>query len=286
VEFEVASVKSAPPPEHGRGSGPMGFRGGPGTADPTRFTVDNYPLVMLIMRAYNVNRYQLSGFVFTPERFDITAKIPEGTTKEQFRLMLQNLLAERFKLKLHHETKELPVYELSVGKNGPTFKEHQGEAPLASMDNTRGPNPKDKDGYPMAPPGVWAALIGRGGFRGRFSGVAVTMPDFAGDLWSPLGRTVVDATGLKGKYDFVLTWSTDLMPPEAPPGAPPGGGAAGSAGPPPPPPPPSNDLLMDDMVREALMSSIQKQLGLRLEPKKGPVDTLVIDHLEKVPSEN
>src|SRR3954451_10262547 len=111
--FEVASVKPAPPQ-----SGHMfriGMSGGPGTPDPGRINFENVSLKNVIMRAYNVKGYQISGPSWLDsERFDITAKVPAGATKEQFQLMLQNLLAERFKLQLHRESKQMPVYALVV----------------------------------------------------------------------------------------------------------------------------------------------------------------------------
>src|ERR1039457_5492305 len=98
--------------------------GGPGTPDPGQLTYTNVSLKNILTNAYNVKGYQLSGPKWLDsERFDITAKIPMGATKEQFQLMLQNLLAERFKLTLHHETKELPMYALVVGKGGSKLKE-------------------------------------------------------------------------------------------------------------------------------------------------------------------
>src|ERR1039457_7369094 len=120
--FEVASVKPAEPQ-------PMGqmrimMSGGPGTPDPGQLTYSNASLKDILINAYGVKGYQISGPKWLDsERFDIVAKIPMGATKEQFRLMLQNLLAERFKLTLHHETKELPMYALVVGKGGHKLKE-------------------------------------------------------------------------------------------------------------------------------------------------------------------
>ena len=120
--FEVASVKPAEP-QTGMGIRVM-MRGGPGSADPGQITYSNVSLKNVLTIAYAVKGYQISGPKWLDsERFDIVAKIAKGATKEQFQLMLQNLLAERFKLTLHHETKELPMYALVVGKGGPKLKE-------------------------------------------------------------------------------------------------------------------------------------------------------------------
>src|SRR5947209_8710373 len=161
--FEVASIKPAPPP-----SDPhkfmVGMRGGPGTPDPGQITYSNVTIRNVLMNAYDVKEFQISGPAWlNNERYDITAKVPPGTTKEQFKLMLQNLLAERFKVTLHHETKDLPMFALVVAKGGSKLKESAplpppptdggpGEAP-----NSYGAAPKttfNKDGMPQLPAGT------------------------------------------------------------------------------------------------------------------------------------
>jgi uncharacterized protein (TIGR03435 family) len=116
--FEVASIKP---------SGPHSIRGsegGPGSSDPGLYRFGLASLLDLIMVAYHVRVFQVSSA--TPldrENFDLIAKIPEGATRQQFRTMLQNFLAERFHLKLHIQSKEFPAYELVVAKTGPKLKE-------------------------------------------------------------------------------------------------------------------------------------------------------------------
>jgi uncharacterized protein (TIGR03435 family) len=92
------------------------MKGGPGTGDPGRVSIENYPLESLILEAYDIRTFQITGpdwlignFGPTAARFDVTATIPPGATREQFRQMLQDLLAKRFKLAIHHEMKEMPV---------------------------------------------------------------------------------------------------------------------------------------------------------------------------------
>ncbi len=268
LEFEVASVKPAPPFENGRMR--MGFRGGPGTPDPTRLTIDNYPMLLLIMRAYDVSPFQVTGSVQASERFTITAKVPEGATKEQFRQMLQNLLADRFKLKLHREIKELPIYELVVAKNGPKFKEHDGEPPKEDLNAPAGMR-RDKDGRPTPPPNSWTMEISQSGTaRGRHNAVAEAIEDFVKGLSRSFGRLVVDATGLKGRYDFLLEWTPELTGAES---------AVAAAREP-------VASAPDPDIRPTLMGAIQQQLGLKLESKKGPVEILVIESFNKVPTEN
>ena len=139
LEFEVASIKPSPLPA--RGVIRIGPQGGPGSGDPGRVTYTFSTIRDLMVDAYSVKRYQISGGPkwLDSERFDIVAKVPVGATKEQVKVMLQNLLAERFKLTLHRETKELPVYALVVGAKGPKLKDSTvTDAPPASDSQPRG----------------------------------------------------------------------------------------------------------------------------------------------------
>jgi uncharacterized protein (TIGR03435 family) len=262
LEFEVASIKPAPPLD-GQGFS-AGMRGGPGTGDPTRITIQNFNVFLLVSRAYDLKFFQVAGAdINDAERFNITAKVPEGATKADLRLMLQNLLADRFKLKFHRETRELPIYELVLGKNGPKFKESAGSAPDYSDPATQVPRPKkdlDRDGYPLPPPGVISFQSVNGVARARFNAAGESMQDFILMLSNSLGRPVVDGTGLTAKYDFLLSWA---------------------------PEPPNGPIpVASDDSGPSMMTAVQEQLGLKLESKKGPVEMLVIEHYEKKPSEN
>lgn len=297
--FDVASVKPAPPPAPGRFRVMMS--GGPGSADPGQLTYTNVTLKNVLMNAYGVKGYQISGPSWLDsERYDIAAKIPKGATKEQFMLMLQNLLAERFKLTLHREKKDLPMYALVVGKNGPKMKESvEGAVPADGPGPLPPPPPPPggplgnaaggriamgSDGFPKLPPGA-----GRGGImmmmmNGRFRMTAngQSMSGLTEMLGNQLGRPVVDMTGLTAKYDFTL----DFAPEEGQRMM----GPMGAMPPPPPPPPGEGGAPVpgapDGQSGPSLFTAVQEQLGLKLDSKKGPVDLLVIDHLEKVPTEN
>jgi hypothetical protein len=155
--FEVASVKPAAPITGNRIMVMM--RGGPGTPDPGQITYTNVSLQNVLINAYGVKGFQISGPGWLDsERYDIVAKVPRGATKEQFMGMLQNLLAERFKLTLHREKKDLPMYALVVGKNGPKLKESvDGPAPkeggpVDGPATTMGRVTMGKDGFPAMPP--------------------------------------------------------------------------------------------------------------------------------------
>jgi uncharacterized protein (TIGR03435 family) len=253
--FEVASVKPAPPDPMDSHSGWM--KGGPGSADPTHFTSTNMSLATLLMRAFGIKRFQLSGPSWLDtEYYNVAANIPEGATPEQFQLMLQNLLVERFKLTLHHQEKEMPIYELVVGKSGPKLKEAgakdaRPEAAPAPPVGAAGYG-KDRDGYPVFQPGETGTKVADSHARMHYA--PMTMEQLAVELSGHVGRTVKDATGLEGRYDISLRWVPE-RPPEDPSGP-------------------------------TLFSAIQDQLGLKLDAKKGSVDTLVLDHVERVPAEN
>jgi uncharacterized protein (TIGR03435 family) len=251
-QFEVASVKPSPPPASGR-SAAIVVRGGPGSSDPALARFDNIDLFSLVTMAYGIGRYQLSGPEWlSTARFDINARIPQGATRDQYRLMLQNLLAERFKLALHHETKEIPIYELVVAKNGSKLK----ESPVDPYSPDAGLQPPTRWSSP--PPG--AANAG-----GVIPHTKRPIEWLLAMLSGLLGQPVTDATGLKGEYDIQLRWSgTGLQPPVA--SDTPGAAAADSG--------------------LTLFEAVQEQLGLKLVQKKAPFDVLVIDHIEKVPTEN
>jgi uncharacterized protein (TIGR03435 family) len=263
LEFEVASIKPSPP---SGGPRTVSRKGGPGTGDPTRVVIQNYALESLILDAYEIQTYQLAGpdwligaFGPTALRFDVDAKVPEGTTKEQFQQMFQNLLADRFELALHHETREMPVYDLVIAKSGPKLTpspQTPAPAPPAPDDSSR-PSSAPRmtlgsDGYPVLGPGDSMAIMGG---RGRMRGANETMARFAGWLSAQFHRPVNNATGLTGEYDFILSWEFNED-------------AASASGEP------------------TLPEALQLQLGLRLESKKGPADILVIDHIERSPTEN
>jgi len=250
-QFEVASVKLSQ-----LGSGPfrMGSRGGPGTKDPGLFTCENCGIPMLIRQAFELQDYQLSDQVWMRSaRFNVSAKIPESATREQFHLMLRNLLTERFNLKFHYEKKEMEAYQLAAAKNGPKMKESAtalDSAPLSSEFKM------DADGFPILPISRELALMRTADGHTTMRQAETTMEEFAIILTQQLGRPVTDATGLKGKYDFTLKWIEQKA-----------GAPADDTGP--------------DLFR-----ALQAQLGLKLESKKSPVEVFVIDHIEKTPTEN
>jgi uncharacterized protein (TIGR03435 family) len=261
--FEAVSIKPSPPP--GR-SMMQGTRGGPGTRDPGLFTTENFSVSNLLQMAYSVDWYRISGPEWMKDaRFNIAARVPAGATQQQLRLMLQTMLVERFGLKVHHESKEAPGYALVAAKNGPRFTPSSKATTAAddgqSLPDTPpaiGPPTLDKDGFPIIPAG--SRVSARGGPDGRRTQKFdnESMEEFAHTLSENVGRPVKDATGLKGEYDFTLRWVADQAGREA-----------------------------DDVApRPTIFEALQQQLGLKLEPAKTQIDVLVIDHIEKTPTEN
>jgi uncharacterized protein (TIGR03435 family) len=256
TQFEVASIKPAPP---GLLNG--GMSGGPGTKDPSLFTCENVDLASLVVVAFDIRWLQFSGpawMRFT--RFNISAKIPEGTTKEQFKLMQQNLLLERFKMTFHHEQRELQTYNLVVAKGGPKLKESPGTPlPGDSSDYKPPPGPvkKDEDGFPVIPdedPRPMMSAIDGPRWVQRFG--RRTMEQLAHYVETLVDRPVNDATGLTANYDFTLKWINN------------------------------RGRRSDDDNGPTIFEALQSQLGLKLEPAKAMIDVLVIDHIEKAPTEN
>jgi uncharacterized protein (TIGR03435 family) len=219
--FEVASVR---PTQHGRTLDGWSHS----SADipsPGRFVAENSSLDELIRFAYQVKDYQVSGPIWLnddAECFDISAKTATETSTAQIRAMVQTTLAERLKLALHCETRELPVYALLPSKRGPKL------------------NP--------------AAGNGRSSTRsagGNVTATNVSMAEFAYQLSRWLKRPVFDQTQIPGIFDFALQYDE-----------------------------------RETGERPSLFTALEEQLGLRLAPTKGPVEILVIDHVEKMPTDN
>jgi uncharacterized protein (TIGR03435 family) len=294
--FDAASVKLADPAVRPSSTG------GPGTIDPGRIRFRRIPMLVLLTQAFGVRNDQISApawarNVMDGPFYEIEATMPPGTTKEQFQSMLQNLLAERFHLVFHHETRNFPGYELVVAKGGPKLKEvipdPQANAAAATQHPTFG-----KDGSIVLPPGpqTWQSASS-GGQRVQYQersmaelavglGAYVSQErgaDFMADATLPRAR-VVDKTGLTGKYDFTLEFSClgcrgAPIPANLPVLA--AARAQAEASPTPAASEPEGGGLPGIFV------AIEKQLGLKLEKVKDvPVDVIVIDRVDKVPIEN
>src|SRR5580692_9927503 len=148
--FEVASIKPSPPGDLDQMF--VGSRGGPGTEDPGLYVCENCGVSFLLREAFDLKPFQFSAPDWMQSaRFHVSAKIPVGTTRQQFRLMLQELLAERFKLTFHYDKRDIQTFELVVAKNGSKMKEHEEQPPAPDETPQAGPPSQDENGFPILP---------------------------------------------------------------------------------------------------------------------------------------
>ncbi|HLK61811.1 MAG TPA: TIGR03435 family protein [Bryobacteraceae bacterium] len=295
LSFEVATIKPSPPID------PVAIASGKPLhagmkIDASRVDIGNFSIAALIAKAYDVKNYQISGpdwlTALSAQRFDVMAKMPEGTNKDQVPEMLRSLLAERFKLTIHRETKEHSVYALVVAKGGPKMKEAEPlpVAPAASSDG--GPAPPPSTGssqVSVTTTGKGAEVTdGQGGKQKmsmgpdgksmRIENSRISMAMFAEMLTPMVDRPVVDQTDLKGFYQVAIDIPMEeLMALARKAGANVPAGAGGAAG--------SGPADAADPTGGSVFNTVQ-QLGLKLDARKSPVEHLVIDHVEKMPTEN
>jgi uncharacterized protein (TIGR03435 family) len=228
------------------------------------FSETNYTVRIIIETSYQLKPHQMIAGPewdrLLAEHFDIEAKAEGNPPKDQMNLMLRSLLADRFKLVVHHETRQLPVYALVLPKAGKTGRQLTPHSDGAKCtDPALGLSPPGPDGTLPAPCGSFSIVGTPGGLRD--AGNNVTMDMFVALLGNYVDRPVVDRTGQKGTYDLTFEFEPPLGP-----GSQPSTDASASA-------PPS------------IFTALQEQLGLKLESQTGPVDVLVIDHVEE-PSAN
>src|ERR1035438_2979091 len=307
LTFDVASIKLAPPFDPQKimsGQQRIGMR-----VDKALVEISGLPLAQLINMAFKVKQYQvtgpswLSGNPMSMDRYDVRATLPEGATEKDVPEMLQALLVERFKLAFHREDTEMPIYALIVGKGGPKLKESPPDPPPGEV-------PAGKDDQPQfsGRPDQKGGMVVRSGSNGNIKmsmqegsmhmeAEKMSITQFADMLSSFVDRPIVDMTELKGNYQITLELSmADMMNAAraqgmamAPPpgggsgagpggGGPPSGGGGGMAG-----------TVGADAAPDPGASSIFRnvqQLGLKLDPRTAPVGKIIIDHLEKTPTEN
>jgi uncharacterized protein (TIGR03435 family) len=219
ASFDVASVRIA---------APSPGRGGHATASGDRVSLENTTIKNVLARAYVVKGYQIDGPSWImSERYDIVAKAPNNTPKEQIPLMLQSLLTERFQLKLHREQRLLPAYELIAGRGALKLQKSDGELTIEVANGRR-----ELKNYRI-----------------------VQLTDF---LSSILQRPVLDRTGLEGTYNFSLEMSLEEL-----------GG-----------------INAKPDVSAPSIFTIVEGFGLKLESRKAPIDVIVVDGGNKVPTEN
>lgn len=242
--------------------------------DGSQMTARQLTLKDYVSIAYQMKIYQISGPDWLAERFDIAAKLPGEATMDQVPGMLQKLLADRFQMAFHKEKKDFPVYALTVAKGGlkaaPAPKDAQpqtGEAPKPAVNVTGAGGPR----------GVNINLGNGSSFSladNKFVARKLTMAQVADTLARFEDRPVVDMTGVSGAYDFELAFTPEdyramlirsavaagvTLPPEA--------------------------LKLMEASGDSLVTALEK-VGLKLEPRKAPLDVVVIDRISKTPTEN
>ncbi len=225
--FEAALVKLSAPGEQVR------MRREPG-----RLAITNFSLRAIVRYAYDVEDIQISGGPpwFNSDRWDIVATCGREISEAERRRMLQALLNERFQMTIRHEMKELPVYALSVAKGGSKLTPGATGNPERVELNVNG-----------------------AGFH-HMMGQSVTLSTIAKVLTGPVGRIVIDRTGINGSFDYQLEWVPDPASMPSINGARPDGSNLDGA---------------------SIFTAVQEQLGLKLESTKGPVEILVIERAEK-----
>jgi uncharacterized protein (TIGR03435 family) len=268
LQFEVASIKPFDPSAQGQTLAGI-------HVDGAQIRLLGLSLRDFLAMAYKIKATLITGPDWTAtERFDISATLPAGGTRAQLPEMMQALLAERFQVKVHKDKKDFPVYALLVGKSALKLKESP-------------PNPDTDKDEPGSAAGVVTTATGNGvtvnyghGIsytfaNNRFDAHKLTMLIFAGNLERFADRQIVDLTGLTASYDFAFdvmpedyyamllrsaVWAGVNLPPQA-------------------------QKILDDSSPAALGDALQ-QIGLKLEPRKAPLDVLVIDEALKTPTAN
>lgn len=258
--FAVATIKPAAPSDNQM----LMFT-------PDGMSIHGIPMKMLVREAFGVEDDRiLNGPAWLKNRYDIEAKVDtddapklKNMKMDQRRAMMLPMLEDRFHLKYHHETRELPMYELVVAKGGLKMKASAPDDPSQPDGPPQPGDPASKDDKPR---------MGRHNLmmngRGHLESTGTGIPFLVHVLSSQLGRTVVDKTGLTGNYDYTLQWTPDDI------GTPMGGDAG-----------PGKGDVSPDAGGPTLLTALEEQLGLKLESTKGAVDVIVIDRID-LPSEN
>ncbi len=266
--FEVATVKP---------SSSAREIGGPYTMTENYFAWSGRSLRTLIRSAYRVRDWQIEGGPdwMNSQLWDVegrakaegsgTASNPGGRTDRELELrmlvMLQSLLEDRFKLKIQHQTKESPVYNLVVAKGGPKIKLDEDQTPLPPPGT---PNqPSSREGWGLSRGTMMMGWGNRPPYTNTIQASAVPIARLISNLLYQAGRPIIDQTNLKGLYTFKIQWSEeDSGSADSPLGA-----------------------RRNRSLGPAFFTALQEQLGLRLESAKGPVEFLVIKSAQK-PSGN
>jgi uncharacterized protein (TIGR03435 family) len=247
LAFEVASIRPAPPPTSGH---PVRIGE---SEDPAQVTFSYLPVVSLISTAYGVDITRISGGPewIRNDFYNVVAKLPSGAAKARIPEFLRALLADRLGLVVRHESKDSPVYTMVAGKGGPKLK--------------MSPDIPDSGPHPSISSVPLTFADGRLGICcGRAELHRITMLRFAEMLASQTDRPVIDKTGIAGMFEISLHWAADDQH-----------GKRGYDSPPP----------VDTSNEGSIYSALQEQLGLKLEPRRAPLDYLFVERVVR-PTDN
>ena len=269
--FETASVKRIE-----SGTQPaFAHWGGPGTKDPGRVHYCCDAMITLVTRAFGVQSDRVVGPSWMadfggPNRYVIDATIPAGATKDEFRTMLQNLLAERLQLKVHHETRNFPGYELVVAKGGPKLNRQPKLGASEDMVGVLPPGTRMMSGEGMGRMWIQSQQVGIAELASRLGPmITQALGADSADLSIPKAR-VVDRTGLTGVYDYRIEFACDGCRATA--------ARLGGL--------PSISAVSDAGGLQSVFQAVES-LGLKLEKVRDiALDVIVVDRVEKVPSGN
>jgi len=264
--------------------------------DGKRVDIGNFGLLQLLCKAYDVKAYQVEGpawlkmVTVNSPRFDIVANLPEGATKEQVPEMLQNLLAERFKLKVHKMTKDQSILAMVVGKGGHKLKPAEepgagpeGAAPNPAVTGSSSLSVNQSKGGATVSDGAGRSqkmTVSPDGKSMRLDVNGLTMAEFAEGMTPLADRPILDMTGISGRFQMVVEISMEeVMNLARQQGAavPPAAGGDSSVTKP--------AELASDPGSGSLFKAVEA-LGLKLEPRKSPMTMIVVDSVEKTPTEN
>lgn len=261
IAFEVVSVKPTAP-------GPMNQIRMMRSSDPGRVRFAGFSLRALIRTAYRIKDFQVEGPEWIDSaRFDVEGKFPEGVGEDKVPEMLQTMLADRFKLTVHHENKEHGIFALVAAKGGPRLKPTEAPAPDPNL------QPSGPGGGPSHRGMMTVQVDGDGA---HVKAMGTTLSNLSELISRFAERPIIDMTGIQGEYDFDLVLSPEALQggtvhvvagggDHSPEGGNPADAASGKAG----------------TIHEAVQA-----YGLKLEARKAPMDMLIVDHIEKTPTEN
>jgi uncharacterized protein (TIGR03435 family) len=259
--FEVASVRRVDISPVTAGVPVFPTIGGIGTGSPERITYHGTWLFGLIAQAFGVREDQISGPDWlNTERYDIVANIPAGASREQFNLMLGNLLRDRFALRFHIEQKVRPVFALRIGKNGPKIKPAAPPSNSAASPSGGSTGARDGRGCPIVPANFQGMVGWPSAGQICWTGRDVPITTLARHFELAAGRPVVDETGLTGDYDFEVYFE--------------------------PRPPRPSQATADIGAAPSVFVAAEEQLGLKLESSNATFDQFIIDSMNREPTAN